>query len=67
MDGGERMMEPALAGAPASALPVLAVLREWGWAVEEVESPEHTTAETNRLGNKQFINQESGGPEIGPR
>lgn len=37
MDGGERMMEPALAGAPASALPVLAVLREWGWAVEEVE------------------------------
>ena len=39
MDGGERMMEPALAGAPASALPVLAVLREWGWAVEEVESP----------------------------
>nr|WRX04018.1 nuclear protein [Suid alphaherpesvirus 1] len=39
MDGGERVMEPALAGAPASALPVLAVLREWGWAVEEVESP----------------------------
>nr|WBR46148.1 UL3 protein [Suid alphaherpesvirus 1] len=41
MDGGERMMEPALAGAPASALPVLAVLREWGWAVEEVEPSGH--------------------------
>ncbi|ANF34888.1 UL3 protein [Suid alphaherpesvirus 1] len=50
MDGGERMMEPAPVGAPASALPVLAVLREWGWAVEEVELPRPYPADADAPG-----------------